>query len=72
MAVKKNNAASIDDATAIENGTHGVADPDPATALERASGAIVEPGTTDGIDVIRESVGANPREGTTTVQNAID
>ncbi|MBY0138499.1 hypothetical protein [Paracoccus yeei] len=72
MAVKKNEAASKADATVIENDTHGVADPAPAVGLEEASGAIIEPGVTDAVDVAHESVDANPREGTTAAQNAID
>ena len=49
-----------------------VADPAPAAALEDASGAIIEPAITDAVDVSHESVDANPREGTTAAQNAID
>ena len=71
MAVKKTDAALKADATATENGTHGVADPAPAAALEDASGAIIEPAITDAVDVSHESVDANPREGTTAAQNAI-
>ena len=72
MAVKKTDAALKADATATENGTHGVADPAPAAALEDASGAIIEPAITDAVDMGHESVDANPREGTTAAQNAID
>ena len=72
MAVKKNEAASKADANVIQNDTHGVADPAPAVGLEEASGAIIEPGVTDAVDVSHESVDANPREGTTAAQNAID
>ena len=70
MAVKKTDAAPKSDATAIEEDTHGVADPAPAVGLEEASGAIIEPGVTDAVDVSHESVDANPREGTTAAQNA--
>ena len=49
-----------------------VADPAPAAALEDASGAIIEPAITDAVDVSHESVDANPREGTSPAQNAID
>ena len=35
-------------------------------------GAIIEPAITDAVDVSHESVDANPREGTTAAQNAID
>ena len=72
MAVKKTDAALKADATATENGTHGAADPAPAVGLEDASGAIIEPAITDAVDVSHESVDANPREGTTAAQNAID
>ena len=72
MAVKKTDAAPKSDATAIEEDTQGVADPAPAVGLEEASGAIIEPGVTDAVDVSHESVDANPREGTSAVQNAID
>ena len=72
MAVKKNEAASKADATVIENDTHGVADPAPALGLEQAAGAIIEPAITDAVEVAHESVDANPREGTTAAQNAID
>ena len=72
MAAKKTDAAPKNDATVIENETHGVADPAPALELEEASGAIIEPGVTDAVDVSHESVDANPREGTIATQNAID
>ncbi|WP_146113016.1 hypothetical protein [Paracoccus yeei] len=72
MAVKKTDAAPKSDATASEEDTQGVADPAPALGLEEASGAIIEPGVTDAVDVSHESVDANPREGTSAVQNAID
>lgn len=72
MAVKKTDAAPKNDAAATEYGTHGVADPAPAAALEDASGAIIEPAITDAVDVSHVSVDANPREGTTAAQNAID
>ena len=72
MAVKKTDAALKADATATENGTHGVADPAPAAALEDTSGAIIEPAITNAVEVAHESVDANPREGTTAAQNAID
>lgn len=72
MAAKKTDAAPKSDATAIEEDTHGVADPAPAVGLEDASGAIIEPAITDAVDVSHESVDANPREGTTAAQNAID
>ena len=72
MAVKKTDAAPKSDATVIENETHGVADPAPAVGLEEASGAIIEPAITDAVDVSHESIDANPREGTTAEQNAID
>ena len=72
MAVKKNDPALKAGATAIEKDVHGAADPAPAAALEDASGAIIEPAITDAVDVSHESVDANPREGTTAAQNAID
>ena len=72
MAVKKTDAAPKSDATASEEDTHGVADPAPAVGLEEASGAIIEPAITDAVDVSHESIDANPREGTTAEQNAID
>lgn len=72
MAVKKTDAALKADATATENGTHGVADPAPAAALEDTSGAIIEPAITGSVDVSHESADANPRAGTTAAQNAID
>lgn len=49
-----------------------VADPAPATQLDEASGAIVEPEITTAVDVGHESVDANPRIGTTALQNGID
>lgn len=49
-----------------------VADPAPATGLDEASGAIVEPAITAAVDVSHEAVDANPRAGTTALQNAID
>lgn len=58
-------AAKKDDAKGVEN-------PAPATEVTEASGAIIEPAITDAIDVTHESVDANPREGTTAKQNAID
>lgn len=72
MAVKKNDPALKAGATAIEKDVHGAADPAPAAALEDASGAIIEPTITDSVDVSHESIDANPREGTTAEQNAID
>ena len=72
MAVKKTDAAPKSDATASEEDTHGVADPAPALGLEQAAGAIIEPAITDAVEVAHESVDANPREGTTAAQNAID
>ena len=72
MAVKKNDATLKGDTTAIEEDTHGIADPAPALGLEDASGAIIEPAIADAVDVSHESVDANPREGTTAAQNAID
>lgn len=49
-----------------------VADPAPATTLEEASGAIIEPAITTAVDVGHEAVDANPRTGTTALQNGID
>ncbi|MFC0340787.1 hypothetical protein [Paracoccus niistensis] len=72
MAVKKNDPALKNGATAIEDDVHGTADPAPAAALEDASGAIIEPAITDAVDVSHESVDANPRAGTAAAQNAID
>lgn len=74
MAAKKIDPVSTEDVPATGTGptTGGVADPAPASALEDASGAIIEPAITDAVDVTHESVDANPREGTTAVQNAID
>ena len=72
MAVKKNDPALKAGATAIEKDVHGAADPAPAAALEDASGAIIEPAITDAVGVGHESADANPREGTTAAQNAID
>ncbi len=48
------------------------ADPAPATELDNPSGAITEPEILGAIDVGHESVDANPRAGTTSVQNAVD
>lgn len=72
MAAKKTDAALNSDAAASEEDTHSVADPAPALGLEDASGAIIEPAIADAVDVSHESVDANPREGTTAAQNAID
>ena len=49
-----------------------VADPAPASELTEASGAIVEPAIVDAVDVTHEAIDANPRSGTSAVQNAID
>lgn len=49
-----------------------VADPAPAINLDEASGAIIEPEITTAVDVGHESVDANPRIGTTALQNGID
>ncbi|WP_408591998.1 hypothetical protein ACIPCF_07730 [Paracoccus marcusii] len=48
------------------------ADPAPATELDNPSGAIIEPEILGAVDVGHESVDANPRAGTTSVQNAVD
>lgn len=60
------------DAPALEEAATGVPDPAPATALEQPSGAIIEPAIVDAVDVAHEAIDANPRAGTTAVQNAID
>ena len=49
-----------------------VADPAPAAELTEASGAIVEPAIVDAVDLTHEAIDANPRSGTSAVQNAID
>ena len=72
MAVKKNDATLKSDTTLIEGDTHSVADFEPAAALADASGAIIETAITKAVDVTHASVDASPREGTSTVQNAID
>ncbi|MBB1493212.1 hypothetical protein H5395_17285 [Paracoccus sp. MC1854] len=72
MAVKKNDPALKAGATAIKEDVHGAADPAPTAVLEEASGAIIEPTITNTVDMRHESVDANPREGTTAAQNAID
>lgn len=48
------------------------ADPVAATELENPSGAIIEPEILSAVDASHESVDANPRAGTTSVQNAVD
>lgn len=55
-----------------EAAPNAVSDPAPATTLDEASGAIVEPAVTAAVDVGHEAVDANPRAGTTALQNAID
>lgn len=50
----------------------GIADPAAATEMDSAAGAIIEPEIADAIDLSHESIDANPREGTTAVQNAAD
>lgn len=47
-------------------------DPAPVTELESPSGAIIEPEVAKAVDVTHEAVDANPRDGTTAEQNAID
>ncbi|MGA0615330.1 hypothetical protein [Paracoccus sp. KR1-242] len=48
------------------------ADPEPATELVSASGAIAEPEVIAAVDLSHESVDANPRAGTSSVQNNVD
>lgn len=49
-----------------------IADPAPATTFDDPSGAIVEPAITGGVNLGHEAIDANPRAGTTALQNAID
>ena len=48
------------------------ADPAPATDLQNPSGAMMEPEVAKAVDLMNESVDANPRAGTTSTQNATD
>lgn len=77
MAATKSTTASADETTTTPEeiaaaAPNAVADPAPAPALDEASGAIVEPEITTAVDVSHESVDANPRIGTTALQNGID
>lgn len=49
-----------------------IVDPAPATTFEDPSGAIVEPAITGSVNLAHEAIDANPRAGTTALQNAID
>ena len=60
------------DAAVHDHTARTVADPAPAPALEDASGALIEPEVAQAIDITHASVDANPRAGTTAVQNAVD
>lgn len=61
-------------ATSADTAVHvdAPADPAPATELDNPSGAIIEPEILGAVDLAHESVDANPRAGTTSVQNAVD
>lgn len=78
MAARNSTTASADETTTptpeeiAAAAPNAVADPAPATALDEASGAIMEPEITTAVDVSHESVDANPRIGTTALQNGID
>lgn len=61
-------ATAVDTAVLVD----APADPAPATELENPSGAIIEPEILGAVDLAHESVDANPRAGTTSVQNAVD
>lgn len=73
---KKAVAAAADVAKTAEeiaaDRPNAVADPAAATQLRSPSGAIIEPVIVEAVDVSHESVDANPRLGTSALQNAID
>lgn len=46
--------------------------PAPADEIDSASGAIIEPQIKKGVDMDHPAVDSNPREGTTSQQNAVD
>jgi len=69
--VTKEKAAAAGENAASEAAA-APASPAPATDLENPSGAIMEPALARSVDLSHESVDANPRAGTTAVQNATD
>ena len=66
------NQVNAADAAVHDHTAGAVADPAPAPSLEDASGALIEPEIAQAVDVTHASVDANPRAGTTAVQNAVD